>query len=284
MLCQVAEQGVLVSAHPAVIQEDGNEGGALPDAKDGWGCDTSLLPHVTGVRGAVSPPSRGGQAARPPSSIGAAAATASGRWSCPPLAPARRPALILAGAGTRYRGVRPDMPCGAVSRSASLSASFSPAVEPYFAGSGRIIDQPYQERPAGGDGSPLSRAGQGGRFWTSGDQRPLPGPARRRSGHAPSRDGVSTTRRPSRIQGSQTADGSGVAARHARAARPRHRRAARDLGCRLPLRPEDGHGRGHLCPLRDQRQLGVPFPDEALPALARETRTRLENARRARHA
>ena len=240
-----------------------------------WGCDTHLYATAQEFREQFPRPSGRGEARVLKQYRGNGG---NGVWKVeliPSFAPAHRADPIPTRPPLGPRAAS-GMRSGAVSRRACLLGDFLARCEPYFARFRPHHRPGLSGAPAGGDGPLLSRAGQGRRIRTPVDQRPVPRAARRRPGEAP-QPGPRLYHPPdhARLPAGQGEDGSGVAARPAaRCSTSTREVAARDLGRRLPLRPEDGAGEDTYVLCEINVSSVSPFPDEALPALARETRAR----------
>ncbi len=136
MLEDVASAGVFVSAHPQAIRRMGTKEVLFRTRSMGWGCDTRLYTtpqamhaELPGILSAGSPRvlkqirGNGGN----------------GVWKVEPVAPGRRVPTLDEPMRVRHakRGsVEEIMPLDRFLRSC----------EPYFAGGGGMIDQPYQPR------------------------------------------------------------------------------------------------------------------------------------------
>ena len=136
MLRDVASTGVFVSAHPDVILKLGTKEVLYQTRSLGWGCDTRIYRSLEQMRAELS------------ASLGAGAArvlkqhrgsSGNGIWKVELV---RDDATPL-GATSRVR-VR-HAKRGSVDEEMPLN-EFLARCEPYFAGTGRIIDQEYQPR------------------------------------------------------------------------------------------------------------------------------------------
>jgi len=130
LLCEVADAGVFVSAHPDVIQKMGTKEVLFRTRTMTWGVDTHLYTSVQEFREQL--PLRLAEG-KPRVLKQYRGNGGNGVWK------AERhpsdPALVRVRHALRG-SVEQDMPLGA----------FLVQCEAYFAGPGRIIDQPYQER------------------------------------------------------------------------------------------------------------------------------------------
>jgi uncharacterized protein DUF6815 len=143
MLRQVADEGILVSAHPDVIQKMGTKEVLFRTRGMSWGCDTHLYATAQELREQL--PRRLAEG-KPRVLKQYRGNGGNGVWKVEPRSSG---AGGFAGSDhaprseTRVR-VRHALR-GSVAEDVPLS-EFLERCEPYFAGTGRIIDQAYQER------------------------------------------------------------------------------------------------------------------------------------------
>jgi hypothetical protein len=128
MLKQVADEGIFVSAHPRVIQQMGTKEVLFRTRGMSWGCDTHLYATAQELREQLPSRLAEGKARVLKQYRGNGG---NGVWKVEPSA------------GTRVR-VRHALR-GSVEEEVPLD-EFLARCEPYFSGSGRILDQAYQER------------------------------------------------------------------------------------------------------------------------------------------
>jgi hypothetical protein len=135
MLREVADAGVFVSAHPDLILKMGTKEVLYTTRSLGWGSDTHLYSSMEILRGELPTRLASGRARVLKQYRGH---SGHGVWKVQLPAPGPAPGPQ---SHVRVRhGAR-----GAVEEEVTL-ADFFARCEPYFAGGGRMIDQPYQDR------------------------------------------------------------------------------------------------------------------------------------------
>jgi hypothetical protein len=141
MLAQVADQGVLVSAHPEVIRKMGTKEVLFRTRDMNWGCDTHLYSTVQELRRQLPLRLMAGKPRILKQNRGNGG---DGVWKVE-LVTSRPGESPQPGTPVRVRHALR----GSVEEAVTFG-EFLARCEPYFSGSGRIIDQAYQERLAEG--------------------------------------------------------------------------------------------------------------------------------------
>jgi hypothetical protein len=131
MLEDVAAKGVFVSAHPAVIRKMGTKEVLYRTRAMGWGCDTRLYPTAEALREELP---RMLAASGPRVLKQIRGNGGDGVWKVERATPA--PDAPVRVRHAKRGSVEDEMPLDALLR----------RFEPYFAGGGQLIDQPYQPR------------------------------------------------------------------------------------------------------------------------------------------
>jgi hypothetical protein len=139
VLLEVAQQGLVVSAHPDTIAKIGTKEVLYTTRDMSWGCDTRLYTSLDDFRGQLPEVLAEGQAR--------VLKQFRGNGGFGVYKVARLPSDDKAITGETLLTVREAR------RGGEETLSFNALVErctPYFAGTGRMIDQPFQERLAEG--------------------------------------------------------------------------------------------------------------------------------------
>jgi hypothetical protein len=145
MLQQVADEGIFVSAHPRVIQQMGTKEVLFRTREMSWGCDTHLYTSAEERREQL--PLRLAEG-KPRVLKQYRGNGGNGVWKVE----LRSDAAGLSGGAGAYRAPHRETSVrarhalrGSVEEEMPLG-EFLTRCEPYFTGTGRMIDQPYQER------------------------------------------------------------------------------------------------------------------------------------------
>lgn len=135
MLREVADAGIFVSAHPDVILKMGTKEVLYQTRDLGWGCDTHIYHNLEQLKQALPAQLASGEARVLKQYRGNGG---SGVWKVQldDLSTAIHPETLIRVRHAERGSVEQVMP---------LSALFT-LCEPYFAGSGKMIDQQYQTR------------------------------------------------------------------------------------------------------------------------------------------
>jgi hypothetical protein len=139
LLEEVADAGVFVSAHPELIRKMGTKEVLFRTRSMSWGCDTQLYPTLQALREELP---RCLSAGEPRVLKQHRGNGGNGVWKVEPVALVAKGTPALA-PDTRVR-VR-HAKRGSVEEEISLG-EFLQRCEPYFSGSGQLIDQVYQPR------------------------------------------------------------------------------------------------------------------------------------------
>jgi hypothetical protein len=138
MLRDVASKGVLVSAHPDVIDRIGTKEVLYRTRSMGWGCDTRLYPSVEAMRDGLP----ASLASGPKVLKQIRGQSGDGVWKVELANPSGSSAATVASdPALRVRHAQR----GSIEQGMSLDA-FLALCRPYFAAAGGMIDQPYQAR------------------------------------------------------------------------------------------------------------------------------------------
>ena len=137
MLREIADKGVFVSAHPDIILKMGTKEVLYQTRHMGWGCDTRLYHNLEELRQELPLRLASGEARvlkqyRGNGGSGVWKVELINRMSSDPVQPDARVRVRHAARGS-------------VDETLTL-AEFFERCEPYFAGSGKVIDQAYQSR------------------------------------------------------------------------------------------------------------------------------------------
>lgn len=132
MLRDVADTGVFVSAHPDVILKMGTKEVLYRTRNLGWGCDTHLYASIEDLRRALPPRLTAGEVRVLKQYRGNGG---NGVWKVQRVEE-NGPSMMVRVRHALRGAVEQVMPL----------AMFFRQCEPYFAGGGRVIDQAYQDR------------------------------------------------------------------------------------------------------------------------------------------
>lgn len=241
LLRDVADAGVLVSAHPDVILKMGTKDVLFSTRQMTWGCDTRFYPTLNALRDEL------------PRCLAEGGPRVlkhyRGNGGTGVLKVER-----VSDARVRVRHAQR----GSVEEDVRLD-EFLTRCESYFAGGGGMIDHPYQERlPDGMIRSYLVRDKVAGRAV---DQCAAPRARRCQTGRSTgARTATLLSTHPSGLPAAEGEVGNGVGAGAVSPPGNRRRFTPGNLGCGLSLRPEDPDRRGHVRALRNQCELGVSVP------------------------